>query len=498
MYDSSTISTAPHRRSLPLRRGWRWLPTPNLPILKHFMKRRQFLQYSTLTAAGLTFAACTSQGNKHFTQPPANFGKLEKTDLAMGIVSGLDCLPLVIAKEKGMFKKYGLNVTLVKQPTWEKAQQELRTSKLDATQSLFAMPLWEYFGTNQGRRSSITAANRDRQHTNSNSKEPVNTVALMGLDINGSSISLSEAAWNAGLRPLQAYNSVRELQEGYNKFFRELKQPPVFAIAHPAAMANYLTRYWLGTMSIDAERDLKFQVLAPTEIIAGLDSGKVIGYATDELFNQQAIANKKAFTAYLSRDVWRGHPEKILATLDTWLKDNPNTARAMMAAVLESCQYCENEQNIAALAPILGKAEYTDAGNNQNWPKILAGKYNYGGFDRQPQVSQVPDFQIFHFQATNYLQPPNHANFLWHSHAIWVLTQMVRWNQHNLGSYPDRANATIRKLYPTTAYADVAKAFWLSMPKGQLKIEQPNMFVDRVAFNPNKPIEYLNGFELRA
>ena len=469
------------------------------------MKRRQFLQYTTLTAAGLTFAACTSQGSKHFTQPPANFGKLEKTDLSIGIVSGLDCLPLVVAKEKGMFKKYGLNVTLVKQPTWEKAQQELHGSKVDATQSLFAMPLWEHFDKNKGRKSADPEEDTNRSSRRQRNREADNetknsgsTIALMGLNINGNSISLNQAAWNGGLRSLPAYNNSQEFKDGYNKYFRELKQVPGFAIPHPAAMSNYTTRYWLGTMGIDAERDLKFQVMAPDAIVAGLESGKVIGYATDELFNQQTLADKKAFTAYLDRDVWRGHPEKILATLDTWLKANPNTARAMMAAVLESCQYCENEQHIAELAPILAKAEYTNAGTNKNWQKILAGTYNYGGFDRQPQVAQVPDFQVFHFQATNYLQQPNHANFLWHSHAVWVLTQMVRWNQQGLSSYPQEAKATIDKLYPTTAYADVAKAFWLTMPKGQLKIEQPEVFLDRIAFDPNKPQEYLTGFELRA
>lgn len=460
------------------------------------MKRRQFLQYSTLSAAGLTVAACTSQGSKHFTQPAANFGKLEKTDLTIGIVSGLDLLPLVVATEKGMFKKYGLNVTLAKQPTWEKAQQELHSGKLDASQSLFAMPLWEYFDNNK-KGKSASADDGNTRRKNQQSQNAANTVALMGLDINGNSISLSQVAWNGGLRSRPAYNNFQEFQAGYNKFFRQLKQPPEFAIAHPAAMANYTTRYWLGTMGIDAASDLKFQVLAPDAIVTGLNSGKIIGYSTDELFNQQQLTDQKAFTAYLSRDVWRGHPEKILATLDTWLKDNPNTARAMMSAVLESCQYIENEQNVAQLAPLLAKSEYTAAGTNNNWQKILAGKYNYGGFDRQPQVQSVPDFQIFHYQATSYLQPPNHANFLWHSHAIWVLTQMVRWNQQNLTSYPDDAKKTIAKLYPTTAYADVAKAFWLNMPKGQLKIEQPEMFVDRVAFNPNKPLEYLSGFELR-
>jgi nitrate/nitrite transport system substrate-binding protein len=468
------------------------------------MKRRQFLQYSTLTAAGLTFAACTNQGSTHFTQPPANFGKLEKTDLQIGVVSSLDSLPLIVAKEKGMFKKYGLNVTLVKQPSWERSQQELHGGKLDAVQTLFAMPLWEYFGGKDGKSQAqdeeAPRSSRRRRRERERSKDTANnanTVALMGLNINGNSISLSETAWKAGLRSRPAYNNLYELQEGYNKFFRELKEPPEFAIAHPAAMANYTTRYWLGTMGIDAERDLKIKVMAPSEIAAGLD-GKVIGYATDELFNQQQLADRKAFTASIDRDIWHGHPEKILASLDTWLKDNPTTAKAMMAAVLEACQYCENQENITALAPVLGKADYTDTGNNKNWQKILAGNYNYGGFDSKALVAKIPDFQVFHYQPTSYLQQPNHANFLWHSHAAWVITQMVRWRQQKLTDYPKDADAIVKQLYPTAAYADVAKAFWLNMPKGQLKIEQPEMFIDRVAFDPNKAMEYLNGFELRA
>ncbi len=298
------------------------------------MKRRQFLQYSTLTAAGLTFAACGDRGSNHFTQPAANFGTLEKTDLKIGIVSSLDCLPLVVAKEQGMFKKYGLNVTLVKEPSWEKLQLELQGGKLDAAQTLFAMPLWEYFGNNKGSRESREDR---REKSTSKKKGQSKTVALMGLSLNGNSISLGEAAWKAGLRHQRAYNSLHEFQDVYNKYFRLAKQPLGFAIAHPAAMANYTTRYWLGAMGINAERDLKFQVLAPKDIIAGLDSGKLAGYATDELFNQQTIADKKAFTAYLDRDVWHGHPEKILATLDTWLEENPTSAKAMMAAVLEAC-----------------------------------------------------------------------------------------------------------------------------------------------------------------
>jgi nitrate/nitrite transport system substrate-binding protein len=458
------------------------------------MKRRQFLQYSTLTVAGLTFAACGDRASNHFTQPPANFGKLEKADLNIGIVSSLDCLPLVVAKEQGIFKKYGLNVTLVKQPTWDKLQSELHDGKLDAAQTLFAMPLWEYFSSNKGGKDRSTG---ESENTAKKRKGKAKTVALMGLSLNGNSISLGEGAWKGGLRRQQAYNSFRELQDVYNKYFRLAKEPLGFAIAHPAAMANYTTRYLLGTMGIDAERDLKFQVLTPKEIVAGLDSGKVAGYATDELFNQQTIADNKSFTAYLDRDIWSGHPEKIIVSQDTWLKENPTSAKAMMAAILEACQYCENEKNLPLLAPILGKSEYTDAGTNTNWQKILLGNYNYGSLDGKPQVVKTPDFQIFHFQATDYLQPLNHANFLWHSHAVWVLTQMVRWNQQSLTDYPKDADTIIKELYPTEAYAAVAKEFGLGMPKEQMKIEKAEVFVDKVAFDPAKAAEYLNSFEIR-
>jgi nitrate/nitrite transport system substrate-binding protein len=467
------------------------------------MKRRQFLQYSTLSAAGFTIAACTSKGSTHFTQPAINFGKLERSDLQIGIVSSLDSLPLVVAKEKGMFKKYGLNVTLVKQTNWEQAQTELHAGKLDATQSLFAMPLWEYFGGKGGKSKAENnedknESRRDRDRDKDKATTSANAVALMGINLNGNSISFGETAWKGGLRARHLYNATHEMRDSYNRFFRDLKQPPTFAISHPAAMANYTARYWLGTMGIDAERDLKFQVMADSNIQAGLESGKVIGYATDELFNQQMLADKKAFTGTLDRDIWQGHPEKIIAALDTWVKANPNTSQALMAAVLEACQYCEQADNLATISPLLAKSEYANVGNNKNWQKILAGSYNFGGLEGNPQTLTAPDFQIWHFQGTKYLQQPNHANFLWHSHAVWVLTQMIRWRQNNLTDYPKDADNIIKQLYPTEPYSKVAKAFWLNLPKGQLKVEQAEIFVDRIAFDPNKPREYLNNFELRA
>ncbi|HSR73356.1 MAG TPA: ABC transporter substrate-binding protein, partial [Sulfurovum sp.] len=40
----------------------------------------------------------------------ASIAALEKTDLKIGFIALTDCAPIVVAKEKGLFKKYGLNV----------------------------------------------------------------------------------------------------------------------------------------------------------------------------------------------------------------------------------------------------------------------------------------------------------------------------------------------------------------------------------------------------
>ncbi|HEY8922789.1 MAG TPA: ABC transporter substrate-binding protein, partial [Polyangia bacterium] len=42
----------------------------------------------------------------------------ETTDLKFGMIALTDCSPIVIAHEKGLFKKYGINSTVVKGASW--------------------------------------------------------------------------------------------------------------------------------------------------------------------------------------------------------------------------------------------------------------------------------------------------------------------------------------------------------------------------------------------
>ncbi len=452
------------------------------------MKRRYLLQYGTLTTASLAFAACSKGVNQ---AKPVAFGQPEQKEINIGFVSSISCLPLVIAQNKGFFKEQGLTVKLVKFPTGEALQEALTKGKVDVAQTHFALPLWSQI-------------NKD--------KSPI--VALMGMTLNSNSMGMSKKAWDGGMRPHYKFNYRREFNDLYSSYLRGFKEPPVFAIDHPASMSHYLARYWLGSMQIDPNKSFKFQVVNDKNLSIGLQSGKIDAYALEESTNQQLIKDKSGFTAYVDRDIWRGHPDKILATTESWVKTKPITAKAVVASVLAACQFCdlerlrkEEEKTPITLAQQLAKTDYLDGSDAKSLKSLLTGTYQYDRLETksqsvdpksQPTVHSIPDFQIFHFvDKLDYLQDPNNANYLWHSDAVWVLTQMVRWNQLNLFEYPKDADKLIAAAYPQDVFKEVAKAVGLNLPNDTIKKQGDKAFIDKLVFDASQPTEYINGFDLR-
>src|SRR5437762_8016283 len=66
-------------------------------------------------------AACKSTTESEPQKAPAVVGEADKPetpDMRFGIIALTDCSPIVIAHEKGFFKKYGINATIVKGASW--------------------------------------------------------------------------------------------------------------------------------------------------------------------------------------------------------------------------------------------------------------------------------------------------------------------------------------------------------------------------------------------
>lgn len=107
------------------------------------MSRRGFL---TRTSKGLGAAAVLSGlpsgwvGSVYASDAP------EIADLKFGIIALTDCSPIVIAHEKGLFKKYGINATVAKGANWAAIRDSLTNGDNQATHMLIGMPIASSMG----------------------------------------------------------------------------------------------------------------------------------------------------------------------------------------------------------------------------------------------------------------------------------------------------------------------------------------------------------------
>src|SRR5687768_7771988 len=70
----------------------------------------------------------------------------EKADLKFGMIALTDCSPIVIAHEKGLFKKYGINSVVAKGANWAAIRDSLSSGDLQATHMLTGMPIASTMG----------------------------------------------------------------------------------------------------------------------------------------------------------------------------------------------------------------------------------------------------------------------------------------------------------------------------------------------------------------
>ena len=76
-------------------------------------------------------------------------------------------------------------------------------------------------------------------------------------------------------------------------------------------------------------------------MVANMRVGNMDGYCVGEPWNQRAIIDKIGFSVATTQDIWVDHPEKVLGTTAEWTAKNPNTARAMTAAILDASRWID-------------------------------------------------------------------------------------------------------------------------------------------------------------
>lgn len=374
---------------------------------------------------------------------------LEKINLELGFIPLTDCAPLAVAKEKGFFEKYGLTeVVLSREPSWKEIAKGVGTGRLDAAQMVAAMPL------------ALTLGAGD--------KPPIPMVSALNLSRNGNAITFSKKLYDEGVRTLA-------------DFKQAIAQTPdrvhTLAMVHPASMHNLLLRFWLASGGIDPDIDVNLTVVAPPQMVSNLKAGNIDGYCSGEPWNSRAVHEDLGFVVATDLEIWAGHPEKVLGVTEEWANKYPQTHLALVKALLEACEYCDDWRNREEIIEILCRPEYVGSAPEYTRPGFLA-PYDRG--DGTEPV-QMYNFNQFYVNKTNY---PDRTE------RLWMMTQLARWG---LAPFPKNWQEILDRVCRADIFGEAARDLGF-LDTGR---DPHTMIFDGIVFDPENPIEYLNSLKIK-
>ncbi|WP_103667806.1 nitrate ABC transporter ATP-binding protein [Pseudanabaena sp. BC1403] len=371
-----------------------------------------------------------------------SMGNIEKTNLTIGYIPLTDCAPFAIAQEKGLFAKYGLDVTLSKENSWNDLAEGIREGRLDAAQMVTGMPLAISLGMGN--------------------KIPVPVVTSLTLSRNGNAITLSNKLHEEGVHDLASLKA-------YIDKFADDAYNPAIGMVHHASMHNLLLRHWLASGGIQPDQDVDVIVIPPPQMVANLMANNIIGYCVGEPWNVRAVNSNVGFVVATDLDIWRGHPEKVLGVRKDWAEQYPNTHLELVKALLEAAQFCEPLENRDEVVLTLASPNYLNIDPVYIRPGF-AGPYRVSTMEAKYEK----DF--CQFGVGNMPSRKEH---------LWVLTQMARWG---LISFPENHAEVIYNLLATDVYQQAAKELEIPIIEED---KTPIILADGSMFDPNDPIAAL-------
>jgi len=412
--------------------------------------RRAFLVKS---ATGLAAAALWSAlGSKSWAATAGSASEApETTDINFGIIALTDCSPIVIAHEKGFFKKYGINSTVTKGANWAAIRDSLSSGSIQATHMLIGMPLASTMGLA------------------GSPKKPM--VIPWLLNRNGQAITLkTEWKGKVGADPRALKPFVEEA--------KRLGEPLTFAMTFPPGTHAMWTRYYLGAGGINPDKDISLITVPPPQMIANMKIGKMDGFCVGEPWNARAIADSIGFTALTSQDIWKDHPEKVCAFTEEFADKNPRTVKAIIKALHEASVWLDDMANRPEQCTIVSRATYINCD-----PKTILGRLQ-GHLDYGDGRKAQDEFYMhFSKRNCNYPQP---------KYAKWFLSQYRRWGL--VTGTPDYEGVA-KRVMRNDIYEEAMKE--IGVTHGGLNHDSETLF-DGAVFNPAEPETFAKSFAVQS
>jgi len=300
--------------------------------------------------------------------------------LRLGFVALSDCAPIIMAKELGLYAKHGLAVELHREVGWATIRDKVLYGELDAAHAPAGL---------------VVAANCGLGSVQ------VECLTGLVLNLNGNAITLSQALWNKGVRDGRTLR--REIIHSDEVY--------TFGVVHTYSSHSLLLREWLRTYRIEPDRDVQIVVVPPAQVFVNLRAGHLDGYCVGEPWNSLAVLSKLGWCVSTSEELAARHPEKVLMVRRDFAETAEQEHLAIIAALLEACQFCQRVENRERLLEMLAQPHYVGA-PIQALRMSMAGTFDYGN----GRVEKHSAFHIFAGEDANVPSPEK---------ADWVVRNLI-------------------------------------------------------------------------
>jgi nitrate/nitrite transport system substrate-binding protein len=410
--------------------------------------RRNFLRGAMATVAGAgTLSVLGGVSGLSSKAWAAGSDKPELTELTVGFIPLTDCASVVVAAQMGFDQKYGIKITPSKEASWAGVRDKLMNGELHAAHVLYGL----VYGVHMG----IGGQQKDMS-------------VLMCLNRNGQAITLS--------------NQLREkgVKDGASLKKEILANPRdyTFAQTFPTGTHAMWLYYWLAANGVHPFKDVKTIVVPPPQMVANMRVGNMDGYCVGEPWGARAIYDNIGFTVTTTQDIWTDHPEKVLGCTAEFCQKYPNTARALVMAVLDAARYIDDMKNRAAVAKLISGKAYVNAPED-----VILGRF-MGDYDNGiGKKWKDPNYMKFSDNGA--------VNYPYLSDGMWFMTQHKRWGL--VTADPDYVNVA-KKVNRIDIYTDAATQLKIPVPASPLRSSK---LIDGVVWDGKDPKAYAASFKIK-
>ena len=415
--------------------------------------RRSLLRDAALLAAAAAIPAPV------FAVP----GRPEVKGARLGFIALTDAAPVIVAKAKGLFAKYGMpDVEVLKQASWGATRDNLELGSagggIDGGHILSPMPYLMTLG-------AITK-----------NRVPVPMALLARLNVNGQAISVENEYLNArvDLGAAKMKPIIAKRKAAGRKI--------VMAMTFPGGTHDLWIRYWLAASRIDPDADVGLITIPPPQMVANMKSGTMEAFCVGEPWNDQLVAQKIGYTAVSTGQLWMNHPEKAFAMRADWVAAHPRAAVALTAAVIEAQRWCDNPANLDEMVSIIA---------GRDWIKVPATDIR----DRLAGDFTMGDGRVYRNAAFRMKFFADNASYPYRSHDLWFLTENQRWGKlpANLPTKPLIARVNREDVWRQAAL--LARVPAAAIPRSTSRgVER---FFDGKVFDPANPAAYLASLAIK-